>query len=44
MSICQDWTGRRLEMVAEDTKHLLDDMQKMAEAGSQPLGNGWRLR
>ena len=29
MFTCQDWGKRRVEMMAEDTKHLLDDTQTL---------------
>lgn len=44
MSTCQEWTHRRIEMLAEDTKHLMDDSQKLMQAGARLLGNGWQSR
>jgi hypothetical protein len=31
------WGSRRLEMMAEDTKHLWDDTQKFVQAGARLL-------
>ena len=42
MSTCQEWTSRRLEMAAEDAKHLMDDTQKFMQAGAHLLGSGWQ--
>lgn len=33
----QEWGSRRLEMMAEDTKHLWDDTQKFMQAGARLL-------
>ena len=44
MSTCQEWTSRRLEMAAEDTKHLLDDTQKFMQAGAHLLGSSWQSK
>ena len=41
MFTCQDWGKRRVEMMAEDTKHLLDDTQTLlrsARSSSRRLG------
>ena len=40
MSACQEWGSRRFEMMAEDTKHLLDDTQKFMQAGTHLLMDG----
>jgi Phasin protein len=40
MSACQEWGSRRFEMMAEDTKHLLDDSQKFMQAGAHLLMDG----
>lgn len=40
MAVCQEWTSRRFEMMAEDGKHLLADTQKFMEVGAQLLSNG----
>jgi hypothetical protein len=44
MSACQEWTRRRLEMMSEDGKHLLADMQSFMETGARlmPSGSLWR--
>ena len=37
MAAYQKWGGRRLEMIAEDTKHLWDDTQKFVQASARLL-------
>jgi Phasin protein len=44
MTVYQDWTTRRLEMMAEDGKHLLADTQKFIETGARFASNGWAGR
>ena len=44
MTACQDWTSRRLEMIAEDGQHILDDAQKIATTGARLLSNAWQLK
>ncbi len=41
MAVCQEWTSRRFEMMAEDGKHLLADSQKFIETGTRLVSNGW---
>jgi Phasin protein len=41
MTACQEWTSRRLELMAEDGQHVLADTQKLIETGTHFLGNGW---
>lgn len=41
MTACQEWSTRRLEMMAEDGKHLLADSQKFIEKGARLLSGGW---
>jgi Phasin protein len=42
MTVCQEWSRRRLELMAEDGKHLLTDTQKLMEAGARMLAaGGW---
>lgn len=43
VAACQDWAGRRFEMMAEDRDHLLADYQLFMEAGAQFLWNVWQL-
>lgn len=38
---CQEWTSRRFEMMAEDSKHLLADTQQFMETGTRLMSNGW---
>jgi hypothetical protein len=40
MAVCQEWTGRRFAMLAEDGKHLLVDTQDFMAAGARLLSNG----
>ncbi len=40
MTACQKWTTRRLELMAEDGKHLVSDAQKFIEMGTRLLSNG----
>jgi hypothetical protein len=44
MTAYREWGGRRLEMVAEDTKHLLDDTHKFIQMSAQLLANGWQSK
>jgi hypothetical protein len=39
---CQEWTSRRLQMMAEDGKHLFSDAQSFMETGARLLSTGWR--
>jgi hypothetical protein len=39
---CQEWTSRRLQMMAEDGKHLFSDAQSLMETGARLLSTGWR--
>lgn len=40
-TVYQELASRRLEMAAEDAKHLLADSQKLMETGAHLLSNGW---
>jgi hypothetical protein len=40
----QVWGSRRLEMMAEDTKHLRDNTQKFMQMSAQLLANGWQSK
>jgi len=42
MTTCQEWNSRRLEMLAEDGKHLLADTQKFVEMSAHLLSRGWQ--
>jgi hypothetical protein len=39
---CQEWTSRRLQMMAEDGKHLFSDAQSFMETSARLLSTGWR--
>jgi hypothetical protein len=41
MTTYQECCRRRLEMMAEDGKHLFADAQKVMETGTRLLSNGW---
>ena len=41
MTACQEWSTRRLEMMTEDSKHLLADSQKFIETGARLMSGGW---
>ena len=40
MAAYQEWASRRFEIMAEDGKHLLADIQKFMEAATHLLPNG----
>jgi hypothetical protein len=40
MTAWQEWANRRLEMTAEDAKHLVADSQKFMEASTRLLSSG----
>ena len=42
MSAYQEWGSRRLEMMAEDTKRLLDNTQKFMQTSARLIANGWQ--
>jgi len=42
MSVYQEWGSRRLEMMAEDIKHLMDNTQKFMQTSAQLIANGWQ--
>ncbi len=44
MTACQGWTGRRFEMMAEDTQRLLGDTQKIMQAGARLIVDGWQSK
>jgi hypothetical protein len=37
----QDWASRRMELLAEDGRHVFSDAQKIAAAGARFSPNGW---
>jgi hypothetical protein len=41
VTACQEWAGRRLELLAEDSRILFADAQKFMETGVRLLSNGW---
>ena len=40
-AVCQEWTNRCTELLAQDGQRLFADTKKMMEAGARMLGNGW---
>jgi len=42
MFTCQDWGKRRVEIMAEDTTHLLDDAQTFIQIGARLLTKTWQ--
>jgi Phasin protein len=42
MTACQDWGKRRVEMMAEDTKHILDDAQSLMQMSAQLFAKAWQ--
>jgi anaerobic ribonucleoside-triphosphate reductase len=40
----QEWSSRRLEMMAEDTKHIMDNTQKFMQTSARLLANGWQSK
>jgi hypothetical protein len=41
MTAYHEWGSRRLEMMAEDGKHLFADAQTCMETSARLLSNGW---
>jgi hypothetical protein len=41
LTACQEWTSRRLELMAEDGKCVLADTQKVMESGRRFLAAAW---
>jgi hypothetical protein len=39
-TVCQEWTNRRIELLAQDGQRLFADTKKMMEAGARVLANG----
>jgi hypothetical protein len=39
-AICQEWASRRMDMMAEDYKHLFDGVQKFTQLGTKGFGVG----
>jgi hypothetical protein len=42
-SAFQQWTSRRMELAAEDARHLLVDTQELMEAGAHMWSANWLL-
>jgi len=40
LTVCQEWTSRRFEMMAEDGRHLLADTQAFMEMAARLMPNG----
>ena len=39
-TVCQEWTNRRIELLAQDGQRLFADTKKIMEAGARVLANG----
>jgi len=44
MTAYQEWGNRRLELLAEDTKHLMENTQKFIQTNARLLANGWQSK
>jgi hypothetical protein len=45
MTTCQEWVGRQIEMMTEDSKLLVADTQRFMETGARVLSSGrWSNR
>jgi hypothetical protein len=44
MTVCQEWSSRRFEMMAEDGQRLLADTQKFVETAARLMSDGWANR
>ena len=42
MTAYQEWGNRRLEIMAEDTRHLMDNTQEFMRTNAKLLANGWQ--
>jgi len=42
MTAYHEWGSRRFEMMAEDTRHLVDDAQRFMQTGAHLLTNPWQ--
>jgi hypothetical protein len=40
VAACQEWTSRRLELIADDSQHLLTDSRKVMERSARLLSEG----
>ncbi len=40
VAACQEWAGRHFEMMADDSRHLLTDSQKVVERSARLLSEG----
>ena len=37
----QEWTNRRMELLAQDSRQVLNGTEKLVEAGARAFTNGW---
>ena len=42
MAAYQEWGTRQLEVIGGETKHLLDDAQKLMQSGAHVALTGWQ--
>ncbi len=43
-AVCQEWTTRRFELMAEDGKRVLAEAQKLMETGARLWSNGAQIK
>jgi Phasin protein len=39
----QEWTNRRMELLAQDGRQVLEETEKLMEAGARVFANGWTV-
>ncbi len=39
----QEWTNRRMELLAQDGRQVLKETEKLIEAGARVFANGWKV-
>ena len=44
MAAYQEWGTRHLEMIGEETKHFLDDAQKLMQSGAHVALTNWQSK
>ncbi len=44
MAAYQEWGTRQMEMIGGETKHFLDDAQKMMQSGAHLALTGWQSK
>lgn len=44
MTAYRQWSNRRLELLAEDTKHFMENAQRFIQTSARLLGDGWQSK